>query len=766
MLNKVISYCSLLMVLAMINSSCSNTRFLADDQILYTGRAITVISDSGKFKDINARQKIEAVTAYQPNNAIGNKRLLPPLGLWIYNYRKPAEGKKPGWLYRTFSKEPVLLSNVEADQRCQKLKSELYGAGYFHSDVKSEFDISKRNPRKAKVHYYVKPGIPWRYRDISFSKPEEEIDSVINSIENDLRLKPDDIFVLETVQSEAKRITSRVLDQGYFYFNPSLIKWSADTSLFPYYIDLRIGKNAELIQNANIKYLIGDISVSINGTSDSLNRKITEDPTYFDGIRIISNGSPVKPEVISRAIYIRKGDIYSASKHQQTLTHLNSYGIFKFVNLQFIRNPDSTVNQMDVYIDLTLIKSISLDLEANVVTKSTGFAGPGFEAKLANGNVARGANRLQLKVDGGIEWQLSSKSTSTLGNISYNIGISTTLMFPKLIKPAKLFNSVNFNLPQTSVTAGFEILNKIQYYNMSSANLGLGYQWKKPDKITHIFYPLFFNSVALLKSTPEFDSILTDNPYIKKSFEEQFIAGMKYDFIYDNNITKPLNGFYFQTGIRTSGNFIDLMHRTINSETERPYSFLGNVYSQFLKLTTDIRYYRNYNNKSLVLRFYSGLGIPFSNSSVMPYVEQFYSGGSNSIRAYVARSLGPGGLRPDETSDIIDQTGDIKLEGNIEYRFKMSKVLHGALFLDAGNIWLLHLDENRPGAEFHFNTFTDQLYMGTGIGLRFDFSFFILRTDLGFPLRTAYLVNDSNWVRKSKDIVGKTVFNLAIGYPF
>jgi outer membrane protein assembly factor BamA len=150
----------------------------------------------------------------------------------------------------------------------------------------------------------------------------------------------------------------------------------------------------------------------------------------------------------------------------------------------------------------------------------------------------------------------------------------------------------------------------------------------------------------------------------------------------------------------------------------------------------------------------------------MPYVEQFYSGGSNSIRAFVARSLGPGSLQPPDNSDIIDQTGDIKLEGNAEFRFRMSKVLHGAFFFDAGNVWLQNPDESRPGAEFHFNTFTDQLAVGTGIGFRFDFNFFVLRTDFGFPLRTPFKTDGSNWLGNAGDSIDRMVFSLAIGYPF
>jgi len=217
--------------------------------------------------------------------------------------------------------------------------------------------------------------------------------------------------------------------------------------------------------------------------------------------------------------------------------------------------------------------------------------------------------------------------------------------------------------------------------------------------------------------------------------------------------------------VSTAGNLLDLL-QTPSPGEERPYKVIESIYSQFLKLTTDIRYYRNLRNKSLVFRFYTGIGMPYLNSVVMPYVEQFYSGGSNSIRAFVARSLGPGGLVPDNTSEIIEQTGDLKIEANFEYRFRLSKIVNGALFLDAGNIWLLNPDETRPGAEFHFNTFADQLAVGSGIGLRFDFSFFILRTDLGFPVRTPYPVDGSNWVRKTGNFFNDSVFSMAIGYPF
>jgi outer membrane protein insertion porin family len=751
---------------AMIAVSCSNTKFLVGDQMLYTGRKTTVICDSGKFSDRNALQIIESVTAYKPNNAIGNKRLLLPVGLWVYNYKKPAENKKPRWMYRTFAKEPVLITNVDPESRSQKLESELFNAGYFHSSVWMAIDTSKKNSRKAGITYFIRPGKPSRYDQISFAPPADEVDSIISNYRDKISIKPDDIFDLGKMKLETRKITGLVQGQGYFYFSPASLKWNADTTLKPYRIDLMISRTPDIIPNALKKYFIGNVTVHVTSSADSVDLRQPVDTVFYDGVSIISRGRPFKPEVISRSVYFRKGDVYSLSGNQQTLSHLNSYGVFKFINIQYTPDQDTLVSRLDMLIELTPMKDISLDLEGNVVTESTGFAGPGFSATVAHLNIANGANKLQVKLLGGFEWQWGTSSSSTLGTFSYNIGLSSSLTFPRFVVPFKLGKMDHFKFPQTSVTLGFQFMNKIQYYRMRSLNVSLNYKWKSTDRITHLFYPIYINSIDLLNTTPEFDSILAENPYIRKSFEEQFIAGIKYDFIFDNNITKQTNGFYLQASIGTSGNLLDMIKKTTAGSEQRPYTVAGSVYSQFVKLSTDIRYYRNFRDNSFVIRLYSGIGYSYTNSVVMPYVEQYSSGGSNSLRAFIARSVGPGSLPPDPSSDIVDQTGDIKFEANLEYRFKMTKVINGALFVDAGNIWLLNPDESRPGAEFHFKTFADQIAVGTGIGLRFDFSFFILRTDFGFPVRMAYSTDGSNWIGGTKDFFNHSVFNLAIGYPF
>ncbi len=318
---------------------------------------------------------------------------------------------------------------------------------------------------------------------------------------------------------------------------------------------------------------------------------------------------------------------------------------------------------------------------------------------------------------------------------------------------------------QTSLNLDFNLLNRIAYYRMFSSRMHVNYTWGQTKKVQYSVSPLYLNSVTLLETTPEFDSVVIDNIYIRKSFEEQFIFGTRYGItIDDTHQIKPRN-LFFQTGLNLSGNLFDLFAGMGKTEDDRPYTVFNTIYSQFTKVTSEFKYYFHGPNRTIVTRLFAGVGLPYGNSSVIPYVEQFFSGGAYSIRGFTARYVGPGSYR-EETDGYIDQSGDIKLEANLEYRFGLSKILKGALFIETGNIWLINEDENRPGSKFSFSTFYDQLAVGAGFGLRFDFSFFVLRTDLGFPIRTAYSTEGKNWQLGTSRAFKGTQFYLAIGYPF
>jgi outer membrane protein assembly factor BamA len=756
----------LIAVTLLLVYGCSNTKFLTGDQILYTGRNEVTFTNKELTDGVKSVKNVsQSLTMYKPNGALfGNKRVLPPVGLWSYNYLKPkGKGKFSNWLYRTLSNEPILVSTVNPELRCRNIETKLFNMGFFNTKAWAVVDTNKKNSRKAKISYYVKADNPFRINKISFATPIDAVDSIINSDKERLELKSGDLFNLETVKSGTQKKASILVEQGYYFFKPTCIQIVADTTKTPFRLDLLIGKRSDIPDFVYRKYTINQIKVSLTGAPGNLSGgNISKDSIYYDGIYLTGLSNYLEPEVITRSILFRSGDLYSSVKHQTTIQRLNNNGVFRYVKMQFVVQ-DTLHQKLDLLIDLAPLKDVSLDLEGNVESKSSGFTGPGVAATLAHANMNREANKLQLKLHGNVEWQFGKTDSSFLGNTSYSLGISSSFVFPRFVLPFTLPKESELLLSKTVINLGYEFTNKVQYYRMSAINLGWGYQWKKAQKISHIFYPFNLNLVNLLETTPEFDDIIDTNPYVKKSFEEEFIAGMKYDLIYDDINRKP-NGLYGQFSLSTAGNLIELLN--LNSGGERPYTIFGNIYSQFIKASADLRLFTNTAKQGLVLRLYTGMGYSYGNSTVMPYIEQFYSGGASSLRAFTARSVGPGTYKPEEINGIIDQTGDIKLEGNIEYRFPISKTLKGAVFVDAGNVWLLNEDVSRPGAEFKFDTFIHQLAVGTGFGLRFDFNFFVMRTDLGLPLRTPYSTETGNWLTTTKAVFSGGMFNLAIGYPF
>ena len=745
---------------AVLLHSCSNSRLLTGDQMLYNGRKVEVKSEEkGKVRK-TAENIATEVSFAEPNNSLMGKRVLLPLGLWFYNYKQPAPGKRGGFLYRTLNENPVLISEINPDLRCRKIEADLFANGFFHPKVTFELDTARKSPRKATVRYFVEVQRPYRIEKIHSQPPADAVDSLISKFVPELNLKTGDVFKLENIRNEKKRLAGKIVEEGYYYFSADEIEIIADTSHLYHTINLLIRKKEQIESYVLKKYAINNVVVDINQANTTV-ENTTADTILFDGIAITGQTGYLEPQVITRSILLKPGNIYADSKHRGTIPLMNNFGVFESVKMQFT-SPDTTKQQLDLLVGLRSKKNVSLNIEGAVQSKSSGFAGPVSEISLSHGNISKEAVRLQAKVFGGFEWQWGKKSDAGLGSNSFNAGVNASVSFPRLIVPFKSIRETKSIVGKTIGSLGFEFVSNIKYYRMSSANAKFGYSWRKNPKITHQFYPFVLNSVSLFNTTSVFDSIVNSNPYVKKSFEEQQIIGTEYNFTFDNSGRKQ-GGFYFQGMISSSGNIIDLLNQ--ESNLQRLHTLFGEFYSQFLKTSIDARYYTNSTKEGLVIRLYAGTGFSYGNSTVMPYVEQFFSGGSNSLRGFVARSLGPGSYKPVEYNGIIDQTGDIKLEINTEYRFKLTDIVLGALFLETGNVWLLNPDENRPGAHFRLKTMAEQLAVGTGAGLRFDFDFFVLRTDLGFPLRYPYNSGDGNW-NQFKEVFSGFRFNLAIGYPF
>ena len=753
-------------LLLLVGSGCSNTRFLAEDHVLYTGRGkVDVISQQQGSKNASVKRYVKSITSHKVNNSLLGSRLLPPMGLWIHNYWKIDEQKKIGsWLYKSLASDPVLMTDVNPELRTKKIESELFDLGYFGTRAWSVVDTSARNPKKASVSYYIEVTPPSHYDQIVFDTLTETIDTLISQDYFTNQIKPGDQFNLVKLKTTRNELSRRIQNNGYFYFVPDFIELSADTTEEANKLNLVVGREKELPQSVLSIYTIDNIVVHISQPSDTIISEV--DTTLYKDITIISSGDFLKPDLLRKAVFFNKGEIYSNTAYQRTISRLNNLGVFSYVRISFEQSEaDSLYHILSVRIELVMSDNISVDFEADLVTKSTGFIGPALSAGISHGNTFKGAEKIHVVLNGGFEWQWGKKSNAQLGTLSYDFGVGSGLTFPEIILPGNHHKLRQMMVQETSMNLDFDILNRTAYYKMFSTKTHLNYKWGKTRKIQHSYSPIYLNAVNLLETTLAFDSVVNENIYIRKSFEEQFIVGMKYEFRYDNTvITKPHN-LFFQAGISSSGNILDVINGIGKEASDRPYYFLNQIYSQHVKLTTDFRYYMNGLNKTFVLRLYAGVGTPYGNSTVLPYVEQFFSGGAYSIRGFTARYLGPGSYH-EEGSGFIDQSGDIKLEGNLEYRFGISKVVKGAIFLETGNIWLANEDENRPGAEFDFHTFYNQLAVGTGFGLRFDFNFFVLRTDFGFPLRTPYVMDERHWLFGTKNIISGKLFYLAIGYPF
>jgi outer membrane protein assembly factor BamA len=758
------SYSIAAVILIIFTEGCSNTKFLTGDQLLYTGRKKIEILDPKKVgKTSQVKIQVSSITSHKVNNSIFGRRILPPIGLWVHNYWGKSQKRKLwNWLYKSLEASPVLVSDVNPELRAKKIENDLFDLGYFHTKAWSVIDSSKKNPRKAKISYFVELSPPFHYNQVIVDTLHDHLDTLISKDKFIKQIKPGSQFNLTNLKTSRDDLSKRLQDSGYFYLIPEFIELKADTLNEPNKIDLIVGKRQKLPKAAISRYSINNIIFKNTQGADT-----SSETTNYGPISIISPHGILKPEVLVNSLFFHPGDIYSYSTYQKTLNRLNNLGVFKSVSISYEQGADSLSNTLNARINTAMADNIRLDIEGNLTSKSSGYFGPLFSIGVSHGNALRGAERLKVGLTGGFDWQWGAKKENQLGSYSYEFGINSALTLPRLVLPLRKNKVSSMIIQRTTLNGDLSILNRTAYYKMFSARTNINYQWGKNQIIQHSFYPIYLNSVNLLATTPEFDSVVNENIYIKKSFEEQFILGSKYDFSFNNTLkVKPFN-FLFQAGISTSGNLIDLFASAGKNPSERPYKFLNNVYSQYVKITTDFRIYRNGFNKSLVYRLYAGIGIPYANSTSLPYVEQFFSGGAYSIRGFTARYVGPGSFYTSDQSGYIDQSGDIKLETNLEYRFTMSKMLKGALFIDAGNIWLMNDDPGRPGAKFNVDTFYKELAVGTGVGLRFDFGFFVMRTDYGFPIRTPYLQeNGSNWLFGTSNILSKGIFYLAIGYPF
>ncbi len=770
---KRLPYMTILICLMLL--SCSTTRNLPEGEVLYTGiKEINIIdrkTNAATAIGDEALTEISATLACPPNSAIAgsSKYRGIPFGLWWYNSFVNSKSKIDKWFFKTFAATPVLLSDVKPGLRAQVASNRLLNYGYFNGYVTEETIPDKKNPRKAKVSYTVTLNRPYTYDSIEYRHFSEGEESLIASTLRKSSLVKGEQFSVPNLTAERDRISALLRNNGYYYYQNDYITYNADTINNPGHISLRIEPRKGLSSETRKPWHIGRTTLKI--TRPGIRNSHTDTLT-FRNLTYIYNGEkpPVRPGTILRNIQLRRGTLYSQERQSLTLQQLSSLNIFDGLNISFAPQPGNPPGDtLDMNITAQLGKPYDFTFELNATTKSNDQIGPGSKITLSRNNLFRGGETLKFSLFGSYEWQTDSDVRGKESVInSWEIGSNVSLTFPRIFFP--LIHRRHLRFPSsTSFSIYGNQLNRSGFFKMVHVGGEAAYTLKPKQTTTHKIIPFRLTYDMLQRTTAKFDSIVSGNRSIANSFRDQFIPAMQYSVTYDNASTSHRNKTWWETGITSSGNIVSLAFCAFGEKWgEKNKNIFDNPYAQFMKLTTEVRnLFRIDSRNHIATRFMAGAIASYGNSTTAPYSEQFYIGGANSLRAFTVRSLGPGSYHPADATrySYLDETGTLKLEANVEYRAKLFGDLQGALFVDAGNIWLLREDKERPGGKFSLKDFADQIALNTGFGLRYDLQFLVLRFDVGIALHYPYDTGKSGYYNIPSFGKGYA-WHFAIGYPF
>lgn len=755
-------------------AACSTTKHLPEGETLYLGlKKVNIVNEDKSPAAENALEEVNGAISIAPNNAIfvnPNVRFPIPFGLWIYNRFERYEKGLGHWIFKKLAANPVLISTVNPDTRVKVATNLLRDYGYFNGKVTYQVD-STRNPRAVKLSYDINMGKPYFIDTLEYRGFSAYADSLIRANLSGRLVNKGDHFNVVTLNSERDRIIDLLRNYGYYYARSEFITFYADTLKNPGYVCIRMQPKNNLPPEASRTYFLGNTTVRLTGYNG-------EEPT--DSIRLrdftiyYSGDKPgLRFNVLRNRFIYRKGEQYSLRRQNYTQEALSRLGVFKYNEFQYVPRGKDT---LDINVNSLFDLPYDSELELNATMKSTKQTGPGAIFKLSRKNFLRMGASLSLELNGSYEWQTSStvnREKSVMN--SYELGAALTLDFPRIILPWIKNRIDPFRFPShTNFKIYIDQVNRARYFRMLSFGGSVSYSFQPSRSMKHTVTPLHLAFNRLQHRTAAFDSVATANPMLFRSLDDQFIPSVTYTFTFDDSWKQKRVQWWWESSISSAGNITSLIYQAFGKKlSQRDKKFLGTPFAQYLKYTTELRPLIKFDDRNhLAMRFMAGVIWAYGNKTVAPYSEQFYVGGANSIRAFSIRSIGPGRFHPAETSrfSYVDETGDIKLEANLEYRFRIignlfGGSLNGATFLDAGNVWLMRSDSSRPGAQFTFKKFFDSIALGSGVGIRYDLSFLVLRLDWGIALHVPYETGKSGYynIPRFKDGMG---VHFAIGYPF
>ena len=753
-------------LIALLAASCSTTSKLGENDVLYTGVKHLKYHEEGGVKvDEGVKTDIFTAINVRPNNPLYSPyyRTPFPIGLMLYNnIDEDATGFK-GWLYKHFAAKPVLVRRVNPQARVDMINTILRNNGYFTSSANYTIH-PKKNPKKAKISYDVTVNPPYTIGNVEYTGGKDPLMMMVDSLARENHyLQTGSRYCLDSLSAVRIDITNFVRNRGYYFFRPEYLQYLADSIQDKGIVHMKLIESNDIPNNARMRYRTHDIVASVvnddgRGEPDTIESPrctlIKYEPVY------------IKDNVIPSCIRARKGGLFRVNSIDRTQVALSRLGIFSTVDIQ-VTPLDSVTPEGEGLLDLAIYCQLDKPWELTLEmrgTSSNSFIGPGIEVGASHKNAFGAGEKFSVDIYGDYEWHKGGGGNKGDDCNSYEFGIESKLDLPRLLAPKFLYPSRRYtNWTRFSFNA--DLLNRPgeRYsFKMLQLSLAATWEWHTNRYSSHVLTPFKLTYNRLLSNNAAFDTLMMHNPVLEESFKSVFIPKIEYTYTYDRDITWR-DHINFTANFAEAGNIASGIWSLCGDKGTK--ELFGTPFSQFVKTQGQVVWTRRLGESALATRVLMGAAHAYGNSREIPYREQFYAGGANSVRAFYARTLGPGSFSPDSTS-FYDQTGTFKFEANAEYRFPIFGYFKGAVFLDAGNIWLLRDDERRPGGLLKMKNFLNELAVGTGVGLRFDMTMLVVRADLGIGIHAPYDTGNSGYFNISKVKDGLLAFHLAIGYPF
>ena len=801
-------------------SSCSLTKNIPEDDQLFRGLKEIVYIDeqdsnmpeSKALEDQKEtmKEEVEAALATIPNGSLFfSSYYAAPWSwrLWVYNTFGSKSSTFAKWMTKSFGKPPVLMSQVNPALRASVATSVLRNNGYFRGNVTYE-PVPMKNPKKSKLRYTVRLDSLFTVDSLAYVGFTDSLQQLIDSTSEETLIPKGSPFSVASLDGERNRISTLFRNNGYYYFTPNYTSYFADTLAVPNKTQLRLQMVDGLSEEVLKKWYIGHIDVQFRKTA----RETLNDSIQRRHLTIHFNGkkSPISPRTILKDLRLRPRQPFSLQNYQESASKINATGVFS--STDFLFTPRAGTDSLDLTLNCVFDKPYDFYFGMDVIGRTIGRWGPQVKIGFTKRNAFKGGEKLDISLHGSNEWQKGAGSDMN----TFQYGAEASIEFPRIIAP--FYNSDRirrdkdgrpkprhfYAAPTTFAKVTTDVVRRPEYYKMHIVSGEWTYRWQSSANSRHEFSPLTINYQYMNSYTEKFAQFADSNYYVMATMSDRFIPKMRYTYTYTSpsNYRNPIR---WETTVEEAGNIVSLYHRLGgHSFIEKDKTLFKNPYSQFIRLETDFtKTWSVGTYSSLVGHINAGAIFSYGNSAESPFTEMFYAGGANSIRAFPVREVGPGrltmaGLRNRQMSYLV-RNGELKFVANLEYRQPLFGNLHGAVFIDIGNTWKLKdpdYSEELANIEKMYETdpvkadqmvedlaftlwwfdlmkykpsrFFEDIAVGTGIGLRYDLGFLVIRVDWGFVLHNPEfnVYNDHHGYFNFGKFKDMQTLHFAIGYPF